>query len=639
MTNAKHTGLSTTPASPPRWASKYRNAWASIFRNAWASSSESAECGWNIALEGDDAEVQRQIALAPSKRSVAFKAHIDGVKAFRDRLDNFTVLDPACGSGAFLIHTLEYLLRERRRVTAEYARITVEKGEGLFEFKPADEIRTILARNIYGVDINPASVEIAQLALWLHTAKADEPLTNLNTNIVTGNSLVGSDLFHFKKDLLGATDESKERINAFDYEKAFPNVFDPQRPGGSGFDCIVGNPPYVKLQNFKKVYPETAEFLRDATRAGGSALYESCQTGSFDLYLPFIERGLELLNPDGRLGFIAPSVWRYTEYGKALRKLLHKGGHLERWIDFGSFQVFDEAIIYTALQFYSRRKRDAVQFALAHNGELALIPEWGDADWTIPYKELPVEDTWILVPKSERELLTRLSKQCRRLDDTAVSTTIFVGIQTSADYIYHLDKVSPGKYRYQPPKPEGAREKPPSEIVYLEDALMHRLVSGAEANRFENPSTNTYILFPYEIAGGDAKLIQSTRLQSHFPKTWTYLKRHEPSLRSREDGAFNDDTWYRFGRNQNIDKQETRKLVVAQTVNQMAVCPDESGDFYLNNVRVNGIIPANPDEFWALLGILIAAWWIGPFGASRSPKKAGTLRRTSSSSLPCQYRN
>ncbi len=161
------------------------------------------ECGWSITLEGDDAEVQRQIALAPSKRSVAFKAHVDGVKAFRDRLDNFTVLDPACGSGAFLIHTLEYLLRERRRVTAEYARITVEKGEGLFEFKPADEIRTILARNIYGVDINPASVEIAQLALWLHTAKADEPLSNLNTNIVTGNSLVGSDLFHFKKDLPG----------------------------------------------------------------------------------------------------------------------------------------------------------------------------------------------------------------------------------------------------------------------------------------------------------------------------------------------------------------------------------------------------------------------------------------------------
>ncbi|MGE3712095.1 MAG: DNA methyltransferase [Hyphomicrobiaceae bacterium] len=581
------------------------------------------ECGWSITLEGDDAEVQRQIALAPSKRSVAFKAHVDGVKAFRDRLDSFTVLDPACGSGAFLIHTLEYLLRERRRVTAEYARITVEKGEGLFEFKPADEIRTILARNIYGVDINPASVEIAQLALWLHTAKADEPLTNLNTNIVTGNSLVGSDLFHFKKDLLGATDESKERINAFDYEKAFPSVFDPKRPGGSGFDCIVGNPPYVKLQNFKKVYPETAEFLRDATRAGGGALYESCQTGSFDLYLPFIEHGLELLNPDGRLGFIAPSVWRYTEYGKALRKLLHKGGHLERWIDFGSFQVFDEAIIYTALQFYSRKKRDAVQFALAHNGELALIPEWGDADWTIPYKDLPVEDTWILVPKPERELLLRLGKGTQRLSDPKVTQAIFQGLISSADHIYHLERKGPGRYVYQPPKPDESSPKPPAEEVSIEDDLMHPLVSGAEANRYQSPETTTYVLFPYEATKNDIALIPAAKMSASYPKAWAYLKRHEIALRARESGKFDSDSWYQFGRPQNLDKQAVRKLIVAQTVNRMSVCPDDKGAFYLNNVRVNGILPTADDQFWYLLGILNSRVSDWAFRRIAKPKEGG----------------
>ncbi len=191
-----------------------------------------ADCGWSVALEGDDQEVKRQVALAPSKRSKEFIAHVAGVIAFRDRLDTFTVRTPACGSGAFLIYALEYLLRERRRVMSEYARVTREKGEGLFEFKPADEICHILASNIYGVDINPASVEIAQLALWLHTAKADQTLSNLSTNVVTGNSLVGSDLYDFKKDLLGATDASKERINVFTITSGFQRFL--KQPGSAG---------------------------------------------------------------------------------------------------------------------------------------------------------------------------------------------------------------------------------------------------------------------------------------------------------------------------------------------------------------------------------------------------------------------
>ncbi len=582
-----------------------------------------AECGWSASLEGDDDEVKRQIALSPSKRSKEFLAHVEGVKAFRDRLDKFTVLDPACGSGAFLIHTLEYLLRERRRVMSEYARVTSEKGEGLFEFKPANEIRHILASNIYGVDINPASVEIAQLALWLHTAKADQPLSNLSTNIVTGNSLVGSDLYDFKKDLLGATDASKERINVFDYDSQFPAIFDANAPSGPGFDCIVGNPPYVKLQNFKKVYPETAEFLSKATRPGGAPLYATCQKGSFDLYLPFIERGLQLLNSGGRLGFIAPSVWRYTEYGATLRKLLHKGRNLDRWIDFGSFQVFDEAIIYTALQFYGREARKEVEFALAHNGELALIPEWGDPDWTIPYKELPVEDTWILVSKTERELLAKLQKAGRPLSDPKVTKAIFQGLISGAEYIYSLEKVAPNRYRFQPPKADGAKEKPPAEIVDLEDALMRPLVSGGEAYRFQAPKTETYILFPYAVKNGEAKLIPAPSLQKDYPSAWAHLKRHEKVLRARDNGECDGDDWYRFARNQNLDKQETQKLIVAQTVNRMAVCADDAAAFYLNNVRVNGIIPTQSSDFWYLLGILNSRVIDWNFRRIAKPKDGG----------------
>ena len=381
-----------------------------------------AEVGWSLELEGDEEKIRAQLALAPSKQSNVFTRHVAAVRKFRDRLETFTVLDPACGSGAFLIHTLEYLLRERRRVQRELALVTLKKGTELFEFKPDEAVRSILSANVFGVDINPASVEISRLALWLHTAKSDQPLTNLNSNIVTGNSLVGPEVYTFKKDLLTATAAKRETINAFDFREAFPAVFDAKRPGGPGFDCVVGNPPYVKLQNFKKVYPETAEYLREGVAAGELPLYRSCQTGNFDLYLPFIEHGLTLLNAHGRLGYIAPSVWRFNEYGRGLRQLVKQKKALDRWVDFGSYQAFEEATTYTALQFYSNAPMDHVQIALAHDGALANIPDWDDPAWRLDYKELHERDPWVFASRPTLNLIEKLRGSCVRLgsDDDGI---------------------------------------------------------------------------------------------------------------------------------------------------------------------------------------------------------------------------
>jgi methylase of polypeptide subunit release factors len=563
-----------------------------------------AEVGWSFELEGDEAAIAKQVARPPSERTQKFKDHVEAVRKFRDRLDTFTVLDPACGSGAFLIYSLEYLLRERRRVQRELALVTGGKGAELFEFKPDEEVRHILSKNIFGVDINSASVEIARLALWLHTAKSDQPLSNLDMNILEGNSLVDNEVYHFKKDLLSATEARKETINAFDYEKRFSTVFDSKRPGGAGFDCIVSNPPYVKLQNFKKVYPETADFLRNSTMKGGVPRYKSCQTGNYDLYLPFIERGLELLNTHGRLGYIAPSLWRYNEYGEGLRKLLHTGGHLDRWIDFGSFQVFDEAIIYTALQFYTRSANDRVRFALAPTGELTRIQDWDDPNWYVTYKELPKEDAWILVPRHERVIMNKLSKASKRLDDPSITSNIFVGIQTSADHIYHLKRLGKNRYEYQPLKPEGAKTKPAAEQVMVEDKIMHPIVSGQEVHRYQTPETKTYILFPYEINDGRPRLFSSSRMKKDYPLAWAHLKRFEKTLRARESNAFDDDEWFRFGRNQNIDKQTIPKILVPRLCRDLAAVNDAGGHFFIDNVDVGGVDVAKGTDPDFITGVL-----------------------------------
>lgn len=512
---------------------------------------------------------------------------------YQDRLNGFKVVDPACGSGAFLVQAFRYLYDQRRWVAEELRRVT---GEGsLFDVDAT--IRSILSENIYGVDINAESVEITKLTLWLNTAAKDRPLTALDRNIRCGNSLVGTDFY----DQLGIDEASyppllKERVNPFDWHEAFADIFGGDDPG---FDCVVGNPPYVKLQHFRKIEEDVARYLLEAKKSDGTPLYASTQTGNFDLYLPFIERGLSLLNAEGKMGYIAPNLWLLNDYGKGLRAYVKERRALERWIDFKSYQVFSDAITYTALQFFSAKPAETIRCAFAPRGrEEAEMVEWEEAD-TIAYDELPESESWIFVPRREKRLIDRLSRECHRLDEMAEK--IIVGIQTSADYIYHLTRLGPNRYRH---KPKGSKT---FEEVRIEDAIMRPLVSGPEAKRYLLPRTDTWLLFPYRQGEGGMELIPAEVMAREYPLAWTYLRRYEEALRGREDGAFDDDQWYRFGRNQNIDKQELPKLIVAQTVPDMRVCYDVKGEFYLNNVRVNGILPKDKESGWYLLGILNAS--------------------------------
>ncbi len=144
---------------------------------------------------------------------------------------------------------------------------------------------------------------------------------------------------------------------------------------------------------------------------------------------------------------------------------------------------------------------------------------------------------------------------------------------------------------------------------------MRPLISGAEAKRYVAPASGTYILFPYAPdTEGAMRLIPEATLRRDYPKAWAHLTSFKPALEGREARQeadttvrpFADAAWYRFGRNQNIDKQDWPKLIVAQTVPNLRLCYDESGGFALNNVRVNGIVPTAGTDPWFLLGILNA---------------------------------
>jgi hypothetical protein len=141
--------------------------------------------------------------------------------------------------------------------------------------------------------------------------------------------------------------------------------------------------------------------------------------------------------------------------------------------------------------------------------------------------------------------------------------------------------------------------------VRIEDELMKPLVSGRDAKRFLEPRTDMHLLFPYEVTADGARLYTQAEMAEHFPLAWTHLRSFEGELRARETNKFDDDGWYRMGRNQNLDRQEKPKLLVAQLVPSLRLSFDFRGFYYVNNVRVNGILPRGGNG-WFLLGALNA---------------------------------
>lgn len=226
-------------------------------------------------------------------------------------LQNIKVLDPACGSGAFLVYVFSYLLAENRRVDDIL-------GGGLYSY---DEfVRNILSDNIFGVDVNEESVEITKLSLWLATAQKGKKLTALDATIRHGNSLVD--------------DPAVVGDSAFVWEEQFPEVMK-----NGGFDVVVGNPPYVRSRD--NVLDEIDDYVRSH--------YETVQE-KVNLYLLFMERALQLVKDGGWFGFVVPNSWLGMESAHKTRELLLEKTSLHSFVNLvgESFPKINvETVIFT----------------------------------------------------------------------------------------------------------------------------------------------------------------------------------------------------------------------------------------------------------------------------------------------------
>jgi len=538
------------------------------------------------------------------------------------------IVDPACGSGSFLLGAYEYLLDwhlswyrandpERwarrkdppiyqagrnltppapfpRRGKGEAGDVTGQtRGSAPTgtvvvgadapvrpvspPVRPSDaweltiaERKRILLDCIYGVDIDAQAVEVTKLSLLLKVLEGEtaasaatqlaflrqRALPDLGNNVKCGNSLIGPDYWDGRQTSM-FNGEEERRVNAFDWQRQFPTVF-----AAGGFDAVIGNPPYIRIQTLKEWAPQEVEFYKQR--------YASASKGNYDIYVAFAERGLSLLNQGGRLGFILPHKFFNAQYGRPLRSLLAQGNHVAEVVHFGDQQVFANATTYTCLLFLDKAGAEQVRFTRVT--DLAAWRNDGKAEsGDIPAAKLGAAE-WNLNVGRVAGLFDRLSAMPVKLGDVA---DIFVGLQTSADPVYLFkngERTSEAVIRVQ----SEALEK----AVELEPALLKPVVRSGSIGRYRATPT-ALVLFPYVTANGRQALLSEADLRRSFPLAWKYLTANRALLTNREHSKFAGAGWYQLYP-KNLDLWERPKIMLPYMITRLAAHYDECGNYFVN---------------------------------------------------------
>ncbi len=354
----------------------------------------------------------------------------DTLQRYTTYLNSLKIVDPACGSGAFLTACFRYLLSEYKWTQKEL----VKAGAGLFDNHDID--KQIIENNLYGVDINSASVGIAKLSLWLQTAKRDRPLSNLMGNIKSANSLTS------------------------DWNELFPEIM-----ANDGFDCVIGNPPYFNIQTLGAKSAIAKEIQEN---------YSHIWQDKSDILFYFIAKAIEITK--NKVGFITSNAFLHSAKAVKLRNYILENAPISKIVNFEKYMVFEDASITSAIIEFDKNKQDAECLAYNFKDKNYSLSEITDTISDINnYFEVTLkkDDVFALVDKKISLINDKIDNNNLKLESIF---KIGKGMETAADKVF-LFKEYPSQFpkEFIKPRVTGKNvekfhiEKNEAYILYFED--------------------------------------------------------------------------------------------------------------------------------------------------------------------------
>ena len=495
------------------------------------------------------------------------------------------ILDPACGSGSFLLGAYQYLLDWHTKWYSEHdpEKWAKAKTPAIYQAQGGDwrlttaEKKRILLNNIHGVDIDPQAVEVTKLSLSLKVLEGESQetigaqlglfkeraLPDLGSNIKCGNSLIGPDYYEGRQLSMNFIDEEERyRVNAFNWQAAFPQIFI-----AGGFDAVIGNPPYIRIQAMQEWAPTEVEFYKKK--------YTAASKGNYDIYVVFVEKGLSLLNKNGRLGFILPHKFFNSQYGEPLRGIISRGKYLAKVVHFGDQQVFENATTYTCLMFLDIAGHDEFVFERVGN-----LEKWRNNGESITGKiatKNVFATEWNFSVGKDSELFYKLSQMPEKLGN--IAEKIFQGLVTSSDSVYFLEPLAKEKNGLI-----HVRSKATDKEYDLETNVVRPLIKGSRDITRYSAEPSKRVLFPYDpkesSRTGKTILISSVEFKTNYPKAWGYLLENFDTLREREKGKMRHPGWYGYVYPKSVSLFGNPKILTPSIAANASFTYDEKGEYY-----------------------------------------------------------